>query len=130
MKKAKAKKDWCAVMEAGYKGLVWNPWDFNVLKAMVEAAQELALTDVPLLLLKMALEGNPKDININRFCGTKLEELDRINDAYQCWRRVSEMKPGDPETEAVLSRLTIARTIKETGYTAAPTKSATAKVTA
>lgn len=130
MKKAKAKKDWCAVMEAGYKGLVWNPWDFNVLKAMVEAAQELGLTDVPLLLLKMALEGNPKDININRFCGTKLEELDRINDAYQCWRRVSEMKPGDPETEAVLSRLTIARTIKETGYTAAPTKSASTKVTA
>jgi len=130
LKKAKAKKDWRTALEVGYKGLVWNPWDFQLLSGLIECGMELGLTDVPLLFLKMALEGNPKDININRFCGTKLEILDRVNEAYQCWRRIDEMKPGDPETEAVLTRLTIARTIKETGYSAAPAKSASAKVTA
>lgn len=130
MKKAMAKEDWKGVTEAGVKALVWNPWDFATLTNLTKATMALGFTDAPLLYLKMALEGNPKDISVNRFCGAMLEELGRINEAYQCWRRVSEMKPGDEETERTLTRLTVARTIKETGYSAAPTKGAASKVTA
>jgi len=129
-KKACAKEEWNAAAEAGAKGLIWNPWDFANLKFLVTATMAMGFTDVPLLYLRTMLEGAPKDIAVNRFCGEKLEELDRVNDAYQCWRRVDEMKPGDPEVERVLTRLTVARTIRETGYTAEKTKDAKSTVVA
>lgn len=130
MKKGTAKEDWKAVCEAGVKGLLWNPWDFATLSYLVKATIALGFTDVPLLYLKSALEGGGRDIAVNRFCGTMLEELGRMNEAYQCWRRVDEMKPGDPETERTLTRLTVARTISESGYSAGPKKDAKSVVTA
>lgn len=130
MKKAAAKEDWKAVCEASVKALLWNPWDFAVLSGLVKAGVALGFTDVPLLYLKTILEVSVKDVNANRFCGTMLEELGRINEAYQCWRRVDEMKPGDPETEHILTRLTVARTIRETGYSEAAKKDAKSKVVA
>lgn len=130
MKKASAKQDWKAVADAGAKGLLWNPWDFATISHLVNATIALGFTDVPLLYMKTVLEGNPKDVEINRFCGAKLEELGRINDAYQCWRRVSELKPGNEEAERTMARLTVARTISESGYSAAPKKGVNTVVTA
>ncbi len=130
MKKAVAKSDWKAVSEAGVKALLWNPWDLTTLSNLARAALSLGYTDTPLLYIRTALEGNPKDVETNRFCGTMLEELGRINDAYQCWRRVSELKPGNEEAERTMARLTVARTISESGYSAAQAKTATSVVTA
>ncbi|MDO4628545.1 MAG: hypothetical protein Q4C70_05135 [Planctomycetia bacterium] len=128
MKKAMAKEDWKSAIESGVKAMVWNPWDFPTLSNLVKATKAVGLVDPPLLFLKLALEAGPKDVAINRFCGTMLEELDHINEAYQCWRRVGELKPGDEEAERMQTKLTIARTIKETGYTAAPPQGAASTV--
>ncbi|MDO4573979.1 MAG: hypothetical protein Q4D98_02060 [Planctomycetia bacterium] len=128
VKKSLQKEDWLAVLESGYKGLQWNPWDTPLLFGLTRATQALGFVDVPLLFLKMALESNPKDVEVNRTCGKHLEDLGRIEDAYQCWRRVSEMKPGDDEAERNMARLTVARTLNLTGYTKQPVN-AGAKVT-
>lgn len=128
MKKVMAKEDWKTAIELGIKALVWNPWDFPTLSNLVKATKALGLIDTPYLFIRLALEVGAKDVAVNRFCGTMLEELDRINEAYQCWRRVGELKPGDEEAERMQTKLTIARTIKETGYTAAPAQGASSTV--
>ncbi|MDO4569900.1 MAG: tetratricopeptide repeat protein [Planctomycetia bacterium] len=120
-KKALGKEDWRATIENALKALQWNPWDPTVLNMLVKACMSLGFVESPLVYLKTALEGNPKDVEINRWCGAALEELGRINEAYQCWRRVGEAKPNDEEADRNMARLTVARTINESGYSAAPT---------
>ncbi len=128
MKKAIAKEDWKTAIESGIKALVWNPWDFPTLSGLIKATKAVGLVDTPYVLVRLALEVGAKDVAINRFCGAMLEELGHTNDAYQCWRRVSELKPGDEEATSAMSRLTIARTIKETGYTATSSQGGKVKV--
>ncbi|MDO4584816.1 MAG: hypothetical protein Q4D62_12015 [Planctomycetia bacterium] len=129
-KKAVQKEEWLNAFENGCKALQWNPWDVQVLEALIKTTQTLGFVEVPLLFLKSALESNPKDLEINRMCAVFLEELGRINDAYQCWRRILDARPTDDEAERNMARLSVARTINESGYTAAPTANANKRVTA
>lgn len=115
IKKAVAKKDWLTVLDTGLKALFWNPWDTQILTALAKASQEVGFVDSPLLYLKMALEANPKDVSINRVCAFMLEDLGRDNDAFQCWRRISEVRQDDEEAQSNMSRLMVKKTIGGSG---------------
>ena len=127
-KKALTKSDFAGAIKSGCEALQWNPWDADVLVTLATATGQLGFTDSPLAYLKVALEGSPKDPGINKVCAVELEKLGRITEAYQCWRRIIEARPNDDEAERNMARLSVARTINESGYTAAGTASATKKV--
>ncbi|MDO4549896.1 MAG: hypothetical protein Q4C96_01425 [Planctomycetia bacterium] len=118
-KKALQKEDFPSAIKNGLEVLQANPWDADVLVTLASATGHLGFTDSPLAYLKVALEGNPKDPAINKICATTLEELGRITEAYQCWRRISESRPGDEDAERNMARLSVAITINESGYSAA-----------
>lgn len=128
VKKAFQKSDWLETVKAGVEALVWNPWDPDVLVNMATATGNLGFMDAPLAYLKVALEGNPKDPAINKVCALALEDLGRITEAYQCWRRISEVRNGDEDAERHMARLSVARTINESGFSAGGTPSAGRKV--
>ncbi len=127
-KKAFQKGAWQETIKAGVEALAWNPWDPDVLVNMATATGNLGFSDAPLAYLKVALEGNPKDPGINKICAQALEGLGRITEAYQCWRRISEVRPGDDEAERHMARLSVARTINESGFSGGGTPTGGKKV--
>ncbi|MEX2185454.1 MAG: tetratricopeptide repeat protein [Pirellulales bacterium] len=116
LKKSEASKDWPGLIKAGLAALKGNPWDSDVLIKMAVAAEKLHLHDAQLAFLKGARNGNPKDPDVNRTCAKVLAACGRFDDAIECWRRVKEAKPEDPEADAMIGKLSVDKTIKKGKY--------------
>ncbi len=116
MMKANKGKDWNQVIVAGMEMLKLNPWDIYTLTTMATACDELNYDDCQLVYLKGALDGNPKDIDVNRRCGRALARVRRYDDAVACWRRVEQLKPGDEEATRAIANLAVEKTITGGGY--------------
>jgi len=115
-KKACSQQDWAGAIKAGLEGLKLNPWDVATLSIMADAAKELGNQEVRLTYLKMALEANPKDPEVNILCATALRELGHFDQAISCWHRVEQAKPGDEEAARQIASLAVEKTIAKGGY--------------
>ena len=116
LKKASMQKDWPAVIKAGIEVLKGNPWDVATLMAMATACEGMDLAETQLVYLKMALDVNQKDPDVNRMCGRALARMGHFDQAISCWHRVEQAKPGDEEAQRAIADLAVERTISHGGY--------------
>lgn len=115
-KKALGTKDYVAAIENGAQALRFNPWDITTLTILWEASLGLGFTEVPLAYMKIALEGNPKDINVNKSLAEALKNLHRFNEAISCWRRIEQVRgSGDDESQRSITELIVAKNVYESG---------------
>jgi tetratricopeptide (TPR) repeat protein len=116
IKKAVAKEEWLQALQLGPPMLKPNPWDVPTLRLMAEACAGLGYHDVELRYLKMALDANPKDIEVNRHCAKSLARVGQYDQAIACWHRVEEAKKGgDKEAAQMISDLTVERARPQSG---------------
>ena len=116
LKRSSMQKDWPAVIKTGIEVLKANPWDMGTLLVMAQACEEMNLPDSQLCYLKMALDVNGKDAEVNRHCGRALARMRHYDPAIACWRRVELAKPGDEEAQRAIADLAVERTIDHGGY--------------
>lgn len=116
LKKASMSKDWNQAILSGMEMLKLNPWDTFALTTMATACESLNHDECQLVYLRGALDGNPKDIDVNRRCGRALARARRYDDAVSCWRRVDQLKPGDEEAARAIADLAVEKTISRGGY--------------
>jgi len=116
VKKSSVQKNWPAVIKHGLDMLKLNPWHVPTLKAMAAACEGLGCLQTQLVYLKMALEPNPKDVDVNRLCAHALDEAGRFDEAITCWHRVEQVKPGDEEAARAIASLTVKKTIQKGGW--------------
>ena len=121
LKKLLAQQDWTGIIRAGLDALKSNPWDVATLRAMADACKELHLNEIELRFLKSALDGNPKDLGVNRHCAKSLARMGQYDMAIACWHRVEENKPRDKEAAEMISQLSLERNRAQAGF-AEPTE--------
>ncbi|MBR5710518.1 MAG: hypothetical protein IKX40_07155 [Thermoguttaceae bacterium] len=115
-KKALGAKEYQKAFENGLQALRVNPWDVQTLTILWETCIELGFTETPLAYMKIALEGNPKDIGVNKSLANVLKSLHRFNEAISCWRRIEQCFPnGNEEAARNITELIVAKNRYETG---------------
>ena len=115
-KKALGLKDYPKAIESGLQALRINPWDIQTLTILWETCIELGFTETPLAYMKIALEGSPKDIGVNKSLANVLKSLHRFNEAISCWRRIEQCFPnGNEEAARNITELIVAKNMFETG---------------
>lgn len=121
LKKARMQKHWMDVVKTGLEILKINPWDVQTLLAMAQATDELGYNEIPLVFLRLALEVNSKDAEVNRQCGRALRARGQFDQAIACWARVKQAAPDDKEAVHELAELAVEKTIDHGGYDGATT---------
>ena len=116
VKKASMQKDWNGVITSGVEMLKLNPWDTSTLVAMAAACQELEFDECQLAYLRMALEVDIKDPEINRLAGRALGRMGKFDEAVTCFNRVMQSKPEDDEARRAIGNLAVEKTIHTAGY--------------
>ncbi|MCA9102765.1 MAG: tetratricopeptide repeat protein [Planctomycetales bacterium] len=116
IKKATLQKQWDAVLTEGLAMLQLNPWDTSTLLSMGTACENLEYDEAQLVYLKMAMDANLKDPDVNRQCALALAHQGRFDEAIVCWTRVLQAKPGDEEANRAIGDLTVEKTIHRGGY--------------
>lgn len=116
MKKASVKKDWQAVIRAGLDYMLLNPWDTATLVEMAKACDELEIGECQAAYLRMALDGNPKDISLNKTAAGSFERLALFDEAIRCLDRVAQQQPKNQDVRRQISQLTVQKTIHKGGY--------------
>lgn len=109
-KEAVAEEDWQGIFREGIELLKANPWDTHVLREMARACAFNRYNEVELRYLKNALDGRPKDVEVNRHCAQSLARMGQFDMAISCWSRVDE-KTKTNEAERMMSELTLAKTM-------------------
>jgi len=66
--------------------------------------------------LKNALDGAPRDADVNRHCGRSLARMGQFDQAIACWHRVEEIQKGDDEAKKMISQLTMERSRDQAGF--------------
>lgn len=121
MKKALLRKNWQGIIKSGLEYLHLNPWDIAALTEMAKACEALEVSDCQLEYLKMALEGNLKDIALNRLAANAFVSLARFDEAIGCLQRIAAQKPNDQELSREISQMVVNKTIHTGGYDHAET---------
>jgi len=111
-KAAVAEEDWKAILREGLELLKSNPWDTHALREMARACAFNRYNEVELRYLKNALDGKPKDVEVNRHCAQSLARNGQFDMAISCWSRVAEKSKGD-EAEKMMAELTLAKTMRK-----------------
>lgn len=109
-KEAVAEDDWHEIFREGMEILKANPWDTQALREMARACAFNRHNEVELRYLKNALDGKPKDVEVNRHCAQSLARMGQFDMAISCWSRVDE-KTKDGVAERMMSELTLAKTM-------------------
>lgn len=109
-KEAVAEEDWKDIFREGLELLKNNPWDTQVLRELARACAFNRYNEVELRYLKNALDGKPKDIEVNRHCAQSLARVGQFDMAIACWNRIAE-KTKSAEAEKMMSELTLAKTM-------------------
>ncbi len=116
VKKAAMQKDWPTLFKNGLEVLKLNPWDVGTLTTLAAACEELELHEAQLVYLRLALDADPKDPNINRICGRALGRRKLYDQAIACWHRVEQAVPGDEEAARAIASLTVEKAIEQGKY--------------
>lgn len=116
LRKAIHAKDWVNVFKTGAEALKINPWDTGVLTALSEACDQCGFHEAQLVYLRMALDANPKDVEMCRRCGKTLAELGLYDQAIAMWHKVEQLRPNDPEASKAVADLAVRKTIEVGGY--------------
>ncbi len=111
-KAAVADEDWDEIFAEGIEILKTNPWDTQALREMARACAFNRFNEAELRYLKNALDGKPKDVEVNRHCAQSLARMGQFDMAISCWHRVGEKTKGD-EAERMMSELTVAKTMAQ-----------------
>jgi len=114
--KASAKGQWREAFAAACEALKANPWEISTLLDVANAYQQLGSDECQLFVLRWALDVAPKDITVNRRAAETLARLGQFDQAISCWRRVEQVRPGDPEAARAISQLSVEKTIQQGGY--------------
>ncbi|MEM7312699.1 MAG: tetratricopeptide repeat protein [Planctomycetota bacterium] len=109
----KAEKKWRKVLKLGPGLLKDNPWDVPTLRGMADACAFFRFNEVELRYLKNALEGNSKDIEVNKHCATSLARMGQFDQAIACWHRIEDKVKK--EALKMISDLTVAKTQYRSG---------------
>jgi tetratricopeptide (TPR) repeat protein len=115
-KKAQRKKDWAGVIKSGLEYLHHNPWDSSTLTDMAKACSELEIADCQIEYLKMAIEGNPKDMALNRVAADGFANVAQFDEALSCLERILAQNPNDQDLAREINQLTVNKTIHKGGY--------------
>ena len=126
MKKAQSQEEWDDVISKGLAVLRVNPWDVPTLTSMSLACQALAngctdkvealgFLESELAYLKVALEPNFKDPEVNLALGKALGRRGLYDQAVAALHRVEQARPDDEEVKRAISVFLVekARTRKE-----------------
>lgn len=114
--KAGMQKDWATVISSGLEMLKLNPWDLATLKHMAVACENLQFDECQLAYLKLALDVDIKDPEVNRLNARALARMGRFDEAIVCWTRVRQVLPRDEEANRAIPNLTVEKTIRRGGY--------------
>lgn len=76
-----------------------NPWDVGTLRALATVCESLRHNEVELVYLKLALDAQPKNVEVNRHCAKSLARMGQFDQAITCWHRVEKL--GGRREEAV-----------------------------
>jgi len=109
-KEAVGEEDWPNVFRQGLELLKSNPWDTTTLRELAKACAYNHYNEVELRYLKNALDGKPKDLDVNRHCAQSLARMGQFDMAIACWNRVADKVKGD-EADRMISELTLAKTM-------------------
>ena len=115
-KKAYSKKNWEEVLKLGPHVLKANPWDVPTLRALAEACEAFEYREAELRYLRMALDGNVKDPDVNRHCARSLQRMGQFDQAIVCWHRVEEALKNDKEAPQMISQLQMEKTRASAGF--------------
>lgn len=104
-KQALSASNWTKVLSLGVDILRSDAWHVPTLRGMAQACQSLHHNDVELVYLKQALEGAPRDIEVNRHCARSLARMGQFDQAIACWHRVEEITGGNAEAARMITQL-------------------------
>jgi tetratricopeptide (TPR) repeat protein len=121
MQKAKLGKNWLGVIESGLECLKLNPWDIGALLSIAEACAQLEYDEAIVAYLRLALEVDRANLEVNRVLARAYERLSEFDKAIECWQRVKKAKPNDDEANKGISSCTVKRTMKKGNYDTATT---------
>lgn len=116
IKKASLQKDWNTVITTGLEILKLNPWDTGALVEISRACEALDFEECQLEYMRMALDADLADPEINRAAGKAFARVGQFDEAISCWQRVIKSKPGDEEGMRAIHDLSVEKTIKRGGY--------------
>lgn len=116
IKAAEVKKNWKKVLESGLEMLRSNPWNSGAYASMGKACLEMDLQDAGLAYLKLSIDSNPNDVEVNRLAAQILRDMKKFDDAIACWARVKKLKPDDQEADRALGDIMVEKTIHRGGY--------------
>jgi len=112
IRKAVKEQKWPDVLKHVSDALAGNPWDAPTLRAIATACEQFhpQLNEVELKYLKMALDANPRDIDVNKHCAVTLARVGQYDQAIGCWRRIADLRGGDQEADRNIARLLLEKT--------------------
>jgi len=116
LSKSSMQKDWATLITTGLELLKLNPWDLSTLKAMANACEQLQYDECQLAYLKLALDVDINDAEVNRLNARALGRLGKFDQAIVCWTRVQKANPRDEEATRSIANLTVEKTIHRGGY--------------
>lgn len=111
----KARKDPPGIIKAGVEVLKLNPWDSAALLDMAGACNEMECHETGGAYLKMALDGNPDDMNLQKSAGELFAEMHLYNEAISCYTKANREKP-DETLQRRISRWSVEKTIYQGKY--------------
>jgi tetratricopeptide (TPR) repeat protein len=109
--KAAGQKDWLGVIKGGVEVLRLNPWEIPILRQMADAVKELGCDEVELVYLKMALESNSMDFDVNWRCAQALKERKQYDQAIACLHRCEKIRVGDEAVQRAIASLAVEKTL-------------------
>ena len=116
LKKTSMQKDWTGVLTNALEILKSNPWDTGALIELGRACEAQELDESQLEFMRMALDADMADVEVNRVAARAFGRLGYFDEAIACWTRVINAKPGDEEAVRARSNLSVEKTIKKGGY--------------
>ena len=116
LKKAQVKKNWVDVIKAGLECLHHQPWDGAALGDIAKACEALEIPESQIEYLKIALEGNIKDISLNRAAANAFAKIAQFDEAIACLERIAAQQPNNQEVAREISQMTVNKTIHRGGY--------------
>lgn len=116
LKKALTKKEWAIAVRMAPDVFHANPWDVQSLRGIAEACEQLQLNEVELRYLKMALDGAPKNAEVNRHCAKSLSRMGQFDMAISCWHRVEESDKSDKEAPKAIAALSLEKSRAQAGF--------------
>jgi len=116
IKKSALQKDWQGVINTGLEVLKINPWDTSALTEIGRACEMLEFDESQLLYMRLALDADPADVEVNRVAARALGRTGNFDEAIGCWQRVTKAKPGDEEANRSIGNLAVEKTIQKGGY--------------